>query len=97
MELCDFNLHTYIYQEWSSKEELAAQVPFLSRVDSFGPLAKISQIWNIMVDLANGVAFVHTSGYVHRDVKPKNGMRVRRHQLTASSVVFYSRQRMEGC
>ena len=71
MELCDFNLHDYIYQTWS--QDVANKVPNFSNVDKLGTLGKLSQTYNIMIDLCNGLAFIHGSGFIHRDVKPRNG------------------------
>jgi len=49
------------------------KVPNFANRDALGPLAKLSQIYTIMVDISNGVAFIHGCGYIHRDLSPKNG------------------------
>jgi serine/threonine protein kinase len=30
-------------------------------------------MWQIMMDICSGVAFIHEQKYVHRDLKPRNG------------------------
>jgi serine/threonine protein kinase len=72
MELCDTNLHNYIYEDW---DELSAiKMPQFTAVTSLGPLAQVCQTFNIMIDILNGITYVHNEGYVHRDLKPKNGI-----------------------
>ena len=71
MELCDTNLHNYIYEEWD--ELMAIKMPHFTGVTSLGPLAQVCQTFNIMIDILNGITYVHNEGYVHRDLKPKNG------------------------
>ena len=31
------------------------------------------EMWNIMTQISNGVAYIHGQGEVHRDLKPLNG------------------------
>jgi serine/threonine protein kinase len=71
MERCDFSLDDYIHQSWP--DEIAGKVPHFANRDALGPLAKLSQIYTIMIDISNGVAFMHGCGHVHRDLSPKNG------------------------
>jgi len=71
MELCDFSLFDYIHRNWSP--DTAVKVPNFANIDTLGPLANISQIYNIMIEISNGIAFIHGSGYIHRDLTPKNG------------------------
>ena len=33
----------------------------------------LSEVWNIMLQLASGLAFLHKFKLVHRDIKPSNG------------------------
>ena len=40
-------------------------------VDRDGPLP-VEQAVNLAIQIARGLAFAHTNGYVHRDVKPQN-------------------------
>jgi serine/threonine protein kinase len=71
MERCDFSLHDYIEKSWPA--DTAKKVPnFLNR-DALGPIAKLSQVCNIMSDISNGVAWIHACGHIHRDLCPKNG------------------------
>jgi len=71
MELCDFNLETYILQDW--KPDIVREVPHFSDFDILPPLQKLRQIVTIMRDVTNGVAFIHQNNEVHRDLKPRNG------------------------
>jgi serine/threonine protein kinase len=34
----------------------------------------MTQIWDVMEDLTKGVAFIHSQGHVHRDLKPRNSI-----------------------
>lgn len=60
MELCDMNLDQYIHREQSHGVDL-------SRLN-------VIEIWVIMRDISNGVAFIHYHLEVHRDIKPTNSM-----------------------
>ena len=62
MELCDFNLETYISQRWVDRLE-----------DRF----KLPQILRIMRDITNGITFIHETKEIHRDLKPRNGNHVK--------------------
>jgi serine/threonine protein kinase len=33
---------------------------------------KLQQIWGIMVQITNGLSYIHSHGEVHRDMKPQN-------------------------
>jgi len=59
MELCDLNLETYLYHEQLAEEILL-------------PISNVSQLWSIMQDITNGVAFIHGHKETHRDLKPRN-------------------------
>jgi len=67
MELCDFNLEEYLLCR--VKENDDSRVPPECRPTEFGAV----QIWDIMRQIAEGVAFIHSYGHVHRDLKPQNG------------------------
>jgi len=68
MELCDLTLHDYIY----CKKDRSEDLPYF--VKDQPPPMKSQQIWNVMLDIAQGVEFLHTKRMVHRDLKPVNGI-----------------------
>jgi serine/threonine protein kinase len=68
MELCDMNLENYIYSNSPKQESLPH---FVKTAPSS---VKASQIWNIMRQIASGVAFIHSHDEVHRDLKPRNSI-----------------------
>ena len=68
MELCDMNLENYIYNNSPKRESLPR---FVKTAPSS---VKASQIWNIMRQVASGVAFIHSHEEVHRDLKPRNSI-----------------------
>ena len=63
MELCDFNLETYIHGSWSPDSD--------SKAKARDPLR---DSWFIMMDIVSGLHFIHNNGHVHRDLKPRNGI-----------------------
>jgi len=58
MELCDPNLENFMEAKKSSS----------------GWSIMIAQVWGIIMQVANGVAYIHSQGEVHRDLKPRNDM-----------------------
>jgi serine/threonine protein kinase len=68
MELCDLNLHDYIYRE--TPPNPSESLPFF--VKDAPASSKALQIWNVMKQIASGVKYVHSHGTVHRDLKPAN-------------------------
>jgi serine/threonine protein kinase len=55
MELCDFNLASYI--------------------GGFGSTSRSALgVWQIMMDICSGLIYIHDQEYVHRDLKPTNGI-----------------------
>jgi serine/threonine-protein kinase/endoribonuclease IRE1 len=62
MELCDVTLENYI----------RFTLPSYSITDQGNPRLKVLRIWDIMRQIANGVAFIHSLQEVHRDLKPNN-------------------------
>jgi serine/threonine protein kinase len=66
MELCDLNLATYITWEWRPTIQ-ETTMPLVNAHE------RMEQVWNIMKDITNGVAFIHNHNEVHRDLKPHNG------------------------
>jgi len=70
MELCDISLYEYIYRDDS--KPLPDAVPYFIK-DATSQVKEL-QIWNIMTQIANGVAFIHSHNEIHRDLKPQNSM-----------------------
>jgi serine/threonine protein kinase len=70
MELCDNNLQTYIAGGGSPDIETQSS-KFNSRFPSQG---RARQLWEIMEDVTNGVAFIHSNKEIHRDLKPRNSI-----------------------
>jgi len=56
MELCGGNLDQYMRDHSPA---------------STSPIA-IDQIWDIMVQITSGLSYIHSSGEIHRDIKPRN-------------------------
>lgn len=75
MELCQFNLDEYIHGERSTLLEalgpLSWEFVVVDRSDKF-LLPQIENIWTIALHVADGLAFIHGFGQVHRDLKPRN-------------------------
>jgi len=69
MELCDINLQDYIHRDDS--KPLPEAIPYF--VKNATSQVKALQIWNIVKQIATGVAFIHSHNEIHRDVKPQNG------------------------
>jgi serine/threonine protein kinase len=65
MELCDVNLHTYIYKAHPEFMEP------LVRPET--GVVRFNVGWKVLEDIAQGLDFVHKSHEVHRDLKPQNG------------------------
>lgn len=69
MELCGTNLHQYIKEARSP-----TQTTYPRFVRDVSPAMNAEQVWNIMRQIASGVAFIHSLDEVHRDLKPKNSL-----------------------
>jgi serine/threonine protein kinase len=72
MELCDITLGDYISGELPSEFHASFNVDASNRM---------VQVWRIMLDICNGVDFIHDQQEVHRDLKPNNGT----NQITISN------------
>jgi len=55
MELCDFNLASYIGRLGGSSRSILG-------------------VWQIMMDICSALIYIHDQEYVHRDLKPTNGI-----------------------
>lgn len=70
MELCDMDLDDYNKSIWK-----------LEIVQGSVKGTREKGIWNIMMQIANGIAYIHSLAEVHRDLKPKNGYFILNHVL----------------
>ncbi|KAF3045181.1 hypothetical protein E8E12_010420 [Didymella heteroderae] len=62
------NSHLYIqteYCEGGNLRRFLDTVGYSSRLDDF-------RIWKILLELSQGLTFIHNSGYIHLDLKPAN-------------------------
>jgi serine/threonine protein kinase len=72
MELCDFNLHSYIKAQLNpeSKKETPASIFF---PPNRSVRMKQAEIWHIMEDITRRLIYIEDMDEVHRDLKPANG------------------------
>ncbi|KAJ4323238.1 mitosis inhibitor protein kinase swe1 [Neodidymelliopsis sp. IMI 364377] len=64
----EHNSHLYIQSEYCEGGNLRRfldTVGYSSRLDDF-------RIWKILLELSQGLTFIHNSGYIHLDLKPAN-------------------------
>ena len=72
MELCQMNLNDYISRAW--KDPVPKEIQDLT--SPMGPREKVRMAMYIMLDIAEGVSYIHSHSEVHRDLKPGNGYSV---------------------
>jgi serine/threonine protein kinase len=70
MQFCDLNLHRYIAGAFP--DPLPPQLDHLKNPQT--PRAKVQRAMCILLDIAEGLAYIHTRREVHRDMKPENGI-----------------------
>lgn len=62
MELGDVNLEDWNRSNW-----------IIGRTSEYiSQSKKTKELWNIMAQIADGLAFIHRNNEVHRDLKPRN-------------------------
>ena len=86
MECCDVNLEDYIRRKWSA--EMVKKMPYFT--NELPSRMRMTQIWGVMEDVTSGLAFIHSQGEVHRDLKPRNGIVLAFSLLTTFSSLFSS-------
>lgn len=73
MELCDYNLETYIYSD---------RLPWLNEIYPSDPQSVndigLYNMWGIVEQIVLGLEFIHSHRLVHRDLKPRNGNDVKK-------------------
>lgn len=73
MELCDLTLHHYIYAPRIVPENWEAPGDLSFIVTEGSGLQKFANVWAILSQISEGLAYIHTHDLVHRDMKPRNG------------------------
>jgi serine/threonine protein kinase len=78
MELCDLNLSEYVHGERSKYLETCSETDATMHNaiyvgENCSTELKLRNIWTIMSDITEGIAFIHKREHVHRDLKPQNG------------------------
>jgi len=91
MELCDFNLETFIYNIDFDR--------FKSDFETTGKSmeeVRLGNLWTITIDIVRGLHFIHGHGQVHRDLKPRNGIASKGSHFNSSSL-FPGEATLEDC
>jgi hypothetical protein len=86
MELCSHNLDQY-----------NQSIRTIVLVHPSARNMRIADILSIVMQIANGLTFIHQQREIHRDLKPQNGSYLRPWVPLMKSPVFLWRQGMEGC
>jgi serine/threonine protein kinase len=77
MDLCEYNLESYISQLWqaiSVKTNLEHNNEVAFNEETEKKDARMKLVWGIMTQIANAVAYIHGQAMIHRDLKPSNGL-----------------------
>lgn len=90
MEICDFDLHTYIYEGDNCTVTRDGTPVHLQQ--KRGPY----DIVKIAGQIAKGIEFIHNHNKVHRDLKPRNSKSSSVFRLITSSILPIE-EFMEGC
>jgi serine/threonine protein kinase len=97
MELCQLNLHRWIYPTSLPPPNTARPdtLPVFNRNASSSE--RCQQIRKIMIEITSGVEFIHAKKQVHRDLKPANSIYIVLTLLICSSSLFCTGSNMENC
>jgi serine/threonine protein kinase len=74
MELCYLNLERFIYS--NNNPQFESQYPYFETLfDSTNKTSaqvRTEHMWSIMLDIVQGLHYIHSHEQVHRDLKPRN-------------------------
>lgn len=69
MERLDFNLETYISDNWTPESSSVEIVPLMPAIRE----RSWRVVGEVVKDIAKGLAFIHSHKEIHCDLKPRNG------------------------